>query len=35
MSPRATLTGIKRLVGRRFDSPEVGALRAAVPYEIL
>jgi molecular chaperone DnaK len=35
MSPQQTITGVKRLVGRRFESHEVLVLREISPYEIV
>jgi molecular chaperone DnaK len=35
MNPMHTVTAVKRLVGRRFDSPEVAALRSITPYRIV
>lgn len=34
MNPQGTVFGIKRLVGRKYDEPEIQAWKAAVPYEI-
>jgi molecular chaperone DnaK len=34
-NPRSTLFGIKRLIGRKFKSPEVQSLMRTVPYEII
>jgi molecular chaperone DnaK len=33
-NPRQTVFGIKRLIGRRFRSPEVDVLRRTMPYGI-
>jgi molecular chaperone DnaK len=33
--PEATVFGVKRLLGRRFDEPEVQQLAATLPYEIV
>jgi molecular chaperone DnaK len=32
-NPKNTLFGIKRLIGRKFQSPEVDHLRRTMPYE--
>ena len=34
-NPENTLFAIKRLIGRRFDSPEVGKDKALVPFKII
>jgi molecular chaperone DnaK len=34
MNPRRTVIGVKRLVGRRYDSAVVRALAEAIPYEV-
>jgi molecular chaperone DnaK len=34
-NPRATLFGIKRLIGRRFNAPEVVKLRETMPFEVV
>ena len=34
-NPENTLFAIKRLIGRRFDSPEVTKDKAIVPYKII
>jgi molecular chaperone DnaK len=34
-NPRNTLHAIKRLIGRKYDSPEVEKMRETVPYEIV
>src|ERR1051325_7144783 len=34
-NPRNTLYAIKRLIGRKFDSPEVEKMRETVPFEIV
>ena len=35
MNPRQTVYGLKRLVGRRFDSPEIQALRPQLPFALV
>ncbi len=34
-NPTHTIYAVKRLIGRKFDSPEVGKARQLVPYEIV
>jgi molecular chaperone DnaK len=34
-NPRNTVFGVKRLIGRKFDSPAVSELRRTMPYEII
>ena len=34
-NPRNTLYAVKRLIGRKFDSPEVEKMRETVPFEIV
>ncbi|MBL4635252.1 MAG: Hsp70 family protein [Kofleriaceae bacterium] len=34
-NPLDTLYGVKRLIGRRFDDPEVRALASTLPYEVI
>ena len=34
-NPQHTIYSVKRLIGRKFDSPEVGKARQIVPYEIV
>ncbi len=34
-NPRETIFGVKRLIGRKFDSPAVSELRRTMPYEIV
>ncbi|MFH0900741.1 MAG: Hsp70 family protein [Pseudomonadota bacterium] len=33
-NPRNTVTAVKRLIGRRFDSPEITVMRDVYPFEI-
>jgi molecular chaperone DnaK len=35
MNPRQTVYGLKHLVGRRFESAEIQALRARLPFELV
>jgi molecular chaperone DnaK len=35
LNPRGTVYGVKRLIGRRFDSEEVAKIKKHVPYEIV
>lgn len=35
VNPSTTIFGVKRLIGRRFDSPEVQKAKQIVPYEII
>jgi len=34
-NPQNTIFGVKRLIGRKFDSPAVAELRRTMPYEII
>ena len=34
-NPQNTICSVKRLIGRKFESPEVGKARQIVPYEIV
>jgi len=34
LNPKRTVTGVKRLVGQRFDSEVVSSLREVLPYEV-
>jgi molecular chaperone DnaK len=34
-NPQHTIYSVKRLIGRKFDSPEVGKARQIVPYQIV
>jgi molecular chaperone DnaK len=34
-NPQNTISAVKRLIGRKFDSPEVGKARQLVPFEIV
>jgi molecular chaperone DnaK len=34
-NPQHTISAVKRLIGRKFDSPEVGKARQLVPFEIV
>jgi molecular chaperone DnaK len=35
MNPQSTITDVKRLVGRRFNSPQIETLRGITPYAIV
>ena len=34
-NPQNTIHGVKRLIGRRFDSPEIEGARSVLPYEMV
>ncbi|HEX9724534.1 MAG TPA: molecular chaperone DnaK, partial [Vicinamibacteria bacterium] len=34
-NPQNTVHGVKRLIGRRFDSPEIAGAKAVLPYEMV